>query len=166
MYCNNCEKEMLTNFKFCPVCGKPPQPANNPTQMYGNTPNPIPPNNPNNPNNQNNYYNNNYYQNANPVIGLKDETVTLVLSIVLGLFGLSGIGHMYVGKIGKGIGILIGEIMLWIIGIGLTIFIITAIIGIPLMIAAFALFIWQIIDAKKLCRQYNDHLRRIGSPPW
>ncbi len=148
---------MMTNFKFCPVCGSPPQPPNN-TQMYGNTPPP--------PNNQNNYYNNNYYQNPNPIIGLKDETLTLVLSIVVGLFGLSGIGHMYVGKIGKGVGILIGEILLWIIGIALTITLFGAIIGVPLMIAAFVLFIWQIIDARKLCRQYNDHLRRTGSPPW
>lgn len=152
---------MMANFKFCPVCGSPPQPSNNPTQMYGN-----PPNNPNPPNNQNNYYNNNYYQNSNPIIGLKDETVTLVLSIVLGLFGLSGIGHMYVGKIGKGVGILIGSILLWIIGAALTTTLILAIIGIPLMITAFVLFIWQIIDARKLCRQYNDHLKRTGTPPW
>lgn len=156
MYCNNCEKEMTTNFKFCPVCGMPPQPSSNPTQMYGN------PRNNQNPPNQNNYYNNNYYQNSNPMIGLKSESTTLILSIVLGLLGLSGIGHMYVGKVGKGVGILIGNIVLWIIGVA------TVIIGVGVifLIAGIALFIWQITDSKKLCRQYNDHLKRTGTPPW
>ena len=162
MYCNNCEKEMMTNFKFCPVCGSPPQPPNNPTQVYGNPQNnPNPRNNPNPPN-QNNYYNNNYYQNSNPIIGLKDETTTLILSIVLGLLGLSGVGHMYVGKVGKGIGILIGMWILIGIGIGLLIFG----IGVIFLIIALVLFIWQITDSRKLCRHYNDYLRRTGTPPW
>lgn len=149
MYCNNCEKDMMTNFKFCPVCGMPPQPPNNPTQVYGNP--------QNNPNPQNNYY-----QNSNPLIGLKSENTTLILSIVLGLLGLSGIGHMYVGKFGKGIVILIGSWILLVIGIALLIIL----IGVIFLIIALVLVIWQITDARKLCRQYNDHLKRTGTPPW
>lgn len=153
---------MMTNFKFCPVCGSPPQPSNTPTQMYGNpSSNPNPRNNPIPPN-QNNYYNNNYYQNSNPMVGMKSESTTLILSIVLGLLGLSGIGHMYVGKVGKGVGILIGNILLWVIGFATMFFG----VGFILLIVGLVLFIWQIIDSKKLCVYYNDHLRRTGSPPW
>ena len=96
------------------------------------------------------------------MIGLKSESTTLILSIVLGLLGLSGIGHMYVGKVGKGVGILIGNILLWIIGVATVFFG----VGVIFLIGAFVLFIWQIIDSRKLCVQYNDYLRRTGSPPW
>ncbi|MEX2192611.1 MAG: hypothetical protein WD717_04455 [Nitrosarchaeum sp.] len=133
----------MTNFKFCPVCGTPPQPPNNPTQMYGNTPNP--------PNNQNNYYNNNYYQN-NPMLNSKSEAIAIVLSILI-----IGVGQMYMGKIGRGVGILIGGIFLAVIGV------MTLGVGFIIFII---LFIWQIIDAYNLCKKYNNYLSQNGRPPW
>ena len=87
----------------------------------------------------------------------KNEGTGLILSIVLGLFCLNGIGQIYAGKVGRGIGIMIGVWILIAIGI--------ATMGIGL-IAVLAVFIWQIFDTKKLCKKYNDFLASNGSPPW
>ena len=47
----------------------------------------------------------------------KSMGVTMVLTIVLGIFGLGGIGHLYLGKIIKGIVILIVGIILLVVAI-------------------------------------------------
>ena len=96
----------------------------------------------------------------------KNEGVALILSIVIGLLGINGVGHIYVGKIGKGIFILIGSIILFGVGIGATITVIGAIVGVPMLIAYFIIFIWQIFDARKLCQQYNLYVRENGKSPW
>jgi len=97
---------------------------------------------------------------------MKSETITLLLAIILGLCGLQGIGHIYVGRVGRGIGILIGSIILFSISIALIVTIVGAVIGIPLIIGFVVLFFWQILDARKLCREYNDELDAIGETPW
>jgi predicted RND superfamily exporter protein len=79
------------------------------------------------------------------------------LTIVLGIFGLGGIGHIYLGNITRGIVILIVGIILLIasavtFGIGL-------IILIPFAI-------WVVFDSRKQCKYYNDHLEQTGRPPW
>jgi len=33
-------------------------------------------------------------------------------------------------------------------------------------IAVLAVFIWQIFDTKKLCKEYNDFLASNGRAPW
>ena len=83
--------------------------------------------------------------------------VTMVLTVVLGIIGLGGIGHLYLGKIIKGIVILIVGIILDVIvfvtsGIGLIILIPYA--------------IWVVYDSYKLCKRYNDDLEQTGRPPW
>jgi len=152
VYCSHCEKDMPKDFKFCPVCGSsPPAPKSPPPQQPNYNPNP--PQQPNynpNPPQQPNY--NPQYQ-----TGYKDESTTLILSIVLGLIGLPGIGHMYVGKVGSGVGILIGSWILIIVGV------VTMGIG---LIIYLILFIWQIINSRNLCRQYNLYLSQTGRPPW
>ncbi|AFS82167.1 zinc-ribbon domain-containing protein [Candidatus Nitrosopumilus sediminis] len=87
----------------------------------------------------------------------KSEGTTLVLTIVLGLFGFGGIGHLYLGQLGKGIGILIVGIILLIVAI------FTYGIGLVILIP-FA--IWVIFDARKQCRKYNDVLEKTGKAPW
>ena len=135
---------MYSNFKFCPVCGLPPKQQNNSPQVQ-------------------NYYQNNYYQAPQQNIpGLKSESTTLILSIVLGLLGIQGVGHMYVGKVGKGIGILIGALILGTIGV-LTIWVG---VGVIFLIIYFIMLIWQIFDSRNLCKQYNDYLLKTGKPPW
>jgi len=116
----------------------------------------------------------------------KSEGITLVLSIVLGLMGLMGIGHIYIGRVKRGIIILIGGLFIWVIvfiPIGfLSVLddpqdlsdeeILAQVFG-PMMgaliiggIGGFALFIWQIINARSLCRDYNLYYEKKGEAPW
>ena len=87
----------------------------------------------------------------------KNEGTGLILSIVLGLFCLNGIGQIYAGKVGRGIGIMIGSWVLIVVGV------LTFGIG---LIAYLAIFIWQIVDTKNLCREFNEYVSQNGRPPW
>ena len=87
----------------------------------------------------------------------KNEGTGLILSIVLGLFCLNGIGQIYAGKVGRGIAIMVGSWVLIVVGV------LTMGIG---LIAYLAIFIWQIFDTKKLCREYNEFFSLNGRPPW
>ena len=87
----------------------------------------------------------------------KSMGVTMILTIVLGLCFLGGIGHVYLGKIIKGIVILIVGLLI----AGLTLA--TAGIGLIILIP-YAL--WVIYDAHKLCKRYNNYLEETGRPPW
>jgi len=87
----------------------------------------------------------------------KNEGTALILSIILGILGVCGIGQIYAGKVGRGVGMLIGGIILLIIGF--------ATMGIGL-IAYLGFFIWQIFDTKNLCRQYNEFVSQNGRAPW
>ncbi|WP_428323713.1 hypothetical protein [Nitrosopumilus sp.] len=104
----------------------------------------------------------------------KSQGTTLVLSILLGLIGILGIGHIYVGKKKRGVLILVGGLFLvWII-LMLTVgaamiygstplagYIATANSFVPLYLIPFlALYIWQIIDSKKQCKAYNEALEK------
>ena len=87
----------------------------------------------------------------------KNEGTGLILSILLGLLTICGIGQIYAGKVGKGIGILILGWVLIIVGFAT---------GGILLIAYLGVFIWQIFDTKKLCREYNEYVSQNGRPPW
>ena len=96
----------------------------------------------------------------------KSETATLLCSIFGGLIGLQGIGYFYLGKIGKGIGYLIGSLALFIAAIVL-ITIPSPFIGIGAvcLVAYICMFVWQILDSWRLCRQYNDYYEEYGKAP-
>ena len=87
----------------------------------------------------------------------KSMGVTIVLTVVLGIFGIGGIGHLYLGKIIKGIVILIVGIILLLITI------LTMGIG---LIALIPYAIWVVYDSYKLCKRYNNDLEQTGRPPW
>ena len=97
-----------------------------------------------------------------PSVLYKNEGTTMALAIVLGIFICHGVGHIYVGRTARGVVLLVSSILLAVIG-GITLFLI---VGIPILIGVFVMFIWQIFDARKLCRQYNEHLSMYGRPPW
>ncbi|MBC8502087.1 MAG: zinc ribbon domain-containing protein [Nitrosopumilus sp.] len=143
--CLNCSKENSDESKFCAGCGG----VLNSSQ---NTQSPNQGNNPNFANNPN--YGNN--PNQRP-LQWKSEGTTLILTVILGIFGLGGIGHIYLGNITRGIVILIVGIIL--LGVVLVTFGIGYIILIPFAI-------WVIFDARKQCKHYNDHLEQTGRPPW
>ena len=92
----------------------------------------------------------------------KSEGTTLVLSIVLGLLGINGIGQIYVGRVGRGVAILLGSIVLFAVGIAT----VAIVVGIVLLVIYFVIFIWQIIDARRLCQEFNRHVRETGKRPW
>ena len=87
----------------------------------------------------------------------KNEGTALILSIVLGLLGLNGIGQIYAGKVSRGIVIMIGSWVVIVVGI------MTLGVG---LIAYLAIFIWQIFDTKNLCKEYNEFVSLNGRPPW
>ena len=87
----------------------------------------------------------------------KNEGTALILSIILGLFCICGIGQIYAGKVGRGVAMLIVGIVLIVVaaltyGVGL--------------IAYLGFFIWQIFDTRNLCREYNEFVSQNGRPPW
>jgi len=93
--------------------------------------------------------------------GWKSESTTLLLSIILGILGVSGAGHLYLGVIGRGVVILIGGLVLLLLGYATLWFG----VGFVFLIAYIPLLIWQIIDSRKLCRQYNDYYEEYGKEP-
>ena len=127
----------------------------------------------------------------------KSEGTTLVLSLFFGALGFMGIGHRYVGNIGKSIGLLYAGWAIMItsilmIGIvantsnsndipplahsnslplphGIEQSITSAIgqtmvigIAIALPIGYLVLFIWQILDARKQTRFFNQQMDKTG----
>lgn len=104
----------------------------------------------------------------------KSEGTTLILAIFLGLFGIMGIGHMYVGRKKRGVLILVGGLFLiWalfmlVVGASM-IYGSTPLAGniaiansfVPVYLIPFiGLYIWQIINARKLCKMYNERLEK------
>jgi len=81
----------------------------------------------------------------------KSENVAAVLSLFL-----LGVGNMYVGKVGRGVGILVLGIVIsmvaWFFLIGEIVIIIY--------------WIWNVYDAHKSAQEYNTYLRATGNPPW
>jgi TM2 domain-containing membrane protein YozV len=140
-FCVNCGKENPAESKFCAGCGTRFNNLNaNTTTPNNNVP---PPNYVNNPNQRPAQW--------------KSEDITLILTIILGIIGLGGTGHIYLGNITRGIVILIVGIILIVV----TIF--TIGIGLIVLIT-FA--IWVVYDSRKQCKYYNDHLEQTGRPPW
>ena len=134
-FCSNCGSSLTDKSASCPQCGH--------TKTTFNTP-PSP-----------------NLSGTPHTLLYKSEGTALILAIILGLFGLNGIGHLYLGKISRGVGLLIGSIVLFWVGIATLIFV----VGAVLLVIYFLLFIWQIIDAKNQCRAYNEYVQANGKAP-
>ncbi len=117
----------------------------------------------------------------------KSEGTTLVLSIVVGLLGIMGVGHIYLGRVRRGAIILIIGMIGWgglfvpfvmlgmfseleessvdptaMMGMMAGFGVIVIVWGIGM----FVLFIWQILNSRKLCKQYNEYFEEHEKPPW
>lgn len=91
--------------------------------------------------------------NLNLQRALKNESTTLILALVLGLFGFLGIGHIYIGKTGKGIILLIvGWILLGIGGATVMFG-----VGFIFLLLYLAIFIHQILSARDNAKKFNDY---------
>ena len=147
-FCGSCGTPLIAKYSPCPNCGHV-KTTYNPQPNPGNPnpqPNPGYPNPPQHPQQQGGLY--------------KNPTTALILSIVLGILGIEGIGQIYVGKVGRGVTILVAGFAFWIIGW------VTFPWGTPLLIGLFVLFIWQIYDTNKLVKQYNNYVSQNGRAPW
>ena len=119
-------------------------------------------------------------------LAYKSPGTAALIAFIGGIFALPGIGHIYVGKVGKGIAILILGIVLIILTIVLIFSVVpftmstdeattleNASIGIwiPIISAVFAitylvLFVWQIFNARKLAKKFNESVKTTGKEPW
>lgn len=154
-FCRQCGREVSQDARFCPYCGADQTSYASP-----------------------------YSPSVQAGLETKNTGLAAVLALVFGVFGLWGVGHIYVGKIGRGLAILVlGIILQWVLGFFIFFGIIFGGIyggrpfGLSLLLGGFAgliiwalvtiaLFIWQIYDAYKLAKYYNDHVRQHGKAPW
>jgi TM2 domain-containing membrane protein YozV len=116
----------------------------------------------------------------------RKNTGVAALLAALGGIILLGIGHFYVGKIGRGVVLLVVGLVLKILLVALPVFLIpisllsilfspvppTGTIGLALLIlillsaSNLGLWIWQIYDAYALANLYNELVERTGKVPW
>ena len=92
------------------------------------------------------------------------------LGVVLGLLGFYGIGQLYLERVARGLFILFGD---WAVGFLGIVFVVLALaspgfllLAAVCFLASFILFIWQIIDATNLAKEWNHHVERTGQKPW
>ena len=113
---------------------------------------------------------------VNNSVHYKSEHLTLVLAVVLGLISLQGVGHIYLGKVAKGVGILALSLLLFATWISYVTGAITKdsipqfvhFYFLPVVAMSYlGLYIFQILDSRKLCDSYNEYISEQGKqPPW
>lgn len=108
-------------------------------------------------------------------IPFKNNGLAFLIAIIAGVFGFCGIGHIYIGKVLRGVLIMfIG----WIpFGIGILVFLaefisqndpmmqgldLSMIFGIVYVI----MWIIQALDANRLAKKYNKYLMTNNKPLW
>ena len=110
----------------------------------------------------------NHIQSSPSVVGqqlpYKSPGTSALIAFIGGIFGLPGIGHIYVGKVGRGIGILLTGLVLYVL-ILVFIFVYPP-IALIFSIGYLILFIWQIYSARKLAKKFNELVRTTGKEPW
>ena len=104
-----------------------------------------------------------------PQVQYKSEGTTLVLATLCGLVAVCGIGQIYVGRIGRGITMLVVSLMF----VGLVLLVVASLVSLvfPLLVfvavfAHFVFFVGTVFDARKVCREYNEAIAGTGRPPW
>ncbi len=136
-----------------------------------------------------------HIQSSPPVVEqlpYKSPGTTALIAFLGGLFALPGIGHMYVGKVRRGIMILIGGLILYVLAIVPVMMavsfqgilssqdmsssdITTDFSSVWLLIVTFmlifgigyiVLFVWQIFDARKFAKKFNESVKATGKEPW
>jgi hypothetical protein len=153
--CSKCGKELSEGDIYCPSCGKAvtlPPPSITPS-----TPQPT------------------------ITLPQKNVRIAVVLALVLGILGVMGIGHIYLGKIKRGMGFLIVGLILdgltssgfldfvgvWFHGYsGVASFFGSYSFWIDIIVILLIFLIWQTYDAYSLAKDYNESVRVYGKKPW
>ncbi len=108
----------------------------------------------------------------------KNKRNATILAVVFGLIGIAGIGHFYIRKTARGLGFLFLMIAVFLFAVAIQLsflqyipvidiawnipefFTFIGLIPIFLFITNTAIFIWQILDVRKLCKKHNAHLEK------
>ena len=117
----------------------------------------------------------------------KNPGTTALLAFIGGILALPGIGHIYVGKVGTGVGILIGGFILYALTFSIIISVastrayeaqysptgnasplpIDMMVAILVLVMGYTvLFIYQIITATRLAIKFNRLAKTTGTNPW
>jgi hypothetical protein len=117
----------------------------------------------------------------------KNPATTSLLAFIGGILALPGIGHIYVGKVGTGVGILIGGFILYALTFSIIISVastrayeaqysptgnasplpIDMMVAILVLVIGYTvLFIYQIITAIRLANKFNRLTKTTGTNPW
>lgn len=117
----------------------------------------------------------------------KNPGTTALLAFIGGILALPGIGHIYVGKVGTGVGILIGGFILYALTFSIIISVtstrayeaqysptgnasplpIDMMVAILVLVTGYTvLFIYQIITATRLANKFNKLRKTTGTNPW
>jgi TM2 domain-containing membrane protein YozV len=98
------------------------------------------------------------------LVKYRSPEMAAILAGLLGAFGAMGVGHLYVGRLRRGLAIFAAGVLCiasWLCGF---------VVANPLMllggIAGFCLWLWQIFDAYGLAKRYSDFVREHGKAPW
>jgi len=101
------------------------------------------------------------------VIRTKSTGIAAILSLII-----MGLGQIYVGKLKRGLALLFLGIILGVVNVvlffGLFVVVGPAALAVPVIlgIVSLIIWIWQIFDAYKLAKKYNEILIETGRPPW
>ncbi len=145
-FCQNCGKEVQSDASFCPSCGQSLKGAS--TQRVATSP-----------------------TTSAVLLEHKSPGIAAVLALILGIVGLWGIGHIYVGRLGRGIVLLIVGIILAVLTYG-SIFLGFITLGLGFIgaiffgVITFGVWIWQIFDAYSLAKRFNAAVQQTGQAPW
>jgi TM2 domain-containing membrane protein YozV len=102
------------------------------------------------------------------VLPFKIERTAILLAALPGVL-IMGVGHFYLARIARGLIILGASI---VTGMVFFVAVFGGFFSSSLLVAALvgsvrlALWIWQIVDARKLTKKYNESLEGTGKPPW
>jgi hypothetical protein len=144
MYCTKCGKEATQGDSFCVKCGAAL--ASNQAALESGS----------------------QHETVVPYMltQLKSEGTSIVLAFLLGLFGILGVAHIYLGRLEKGLVLfLVGVVCYGLFIAGLALFVgsgeeyegwfqMSLVFGLVYII----LWIWQIFNATTTCRDYNTLL--------
>jgi TM2 domain-containing membrane protein YozV len=117
----------------------------------------------------------------------KNPGTTALLAFIGGILALPGIGHIYVGKVGTGVGILVGGFILYALSFTIIISVTSArayeaqysptgsasplpidmmVAILVLVIGYTVLLICQLISATRLANKFNRLAKTTGTNPW
>ena len=151
-FCGQCGQQVQEGERFCTGCGTSihssrPQPSERVHQSPSDRPAP-----------------------SYVVAGTKSVGVTVILALVPGFLGFYGIGYLYLDRVARGLVILFADWIISLIGIGFLFlgFLVHPFLALAVVffLGSLALFIWQIIDAGNLAKEWNQRVTQTGRRPW